>query len=100
MLSRTDQMSSTECDRCPYADHAVLSIQRQDCADATLLRATRRRSFGILPTTVRWLYKSAHCLSSLSASANFASIGQLLNDLTIDLSLGIYEANEVSLGHR
>jgi hypothetical protein len=29
----------------------------------------------------------------------FVSLGQLLNDLTIDLSLSIYEANEISLGH-
>ena len=30
----------------------------------------------------------------------FASIGQLLNDLTIDLSLGVHETNEISLSHR
>ena len=32
MLSRTDQVSSTECDRCPYVDHGVLVILRQECA--------------------------------------------------------------------
>jgi hypothetical protein len=29
-----------------------------------------------------------------------ASVSQLLNDLTIDLSLSIQEVNEISLSHR
>jgi hypothetical protein len=31
---------------------------------------------------------------------SLVSISQLLNDLAIDLSLGVHEANEVSLSHR
>ena len=30
----------------------------------------------------------------------FVSISQLLDDLTIDLSLGVHETNEVDLSHR
>jgi hypothetical protein len=40
MLSRTDRVSSTECDRYPYADHGVLGIRRQERARcAALFRA-------------------------------------------------------------
>jgi hypothetical protein len=34
MLSRTDQVSSTECDRCPYLDHGVLVILRQGAPES------------------------------------------------------------------
>jgi hypothetical protein len=51
-------------------------------------------SHGAMPETRQLRKDKPHPVSSL------ASIGQLLNDLTIDLSLGVHEANEISLTHR
>ena len=46
MLSRTDRVSSTECDRYPYADHDVLGIRRQERARCgALFRADFGRRF-------------------------------------------------------
>ena len=51
-------------------------------------------SHGAMPETRQLRKNKPHPVSSL------ASIGQLLNDLTIDLSLGVHEANEINVSHR
>jgi hypothetical protein len=73
MLSRTDRVSSTECDRCPYVDHAVLGIRRQKCVAAV-------KSY--VNTRCAALEVKIARLEAALEQKNFASVGVLKGGAT------------------